>query len=55
MDRTYAFMGEIRNVYKILFRKSKEKDNLGDDMEMESMRVWTGFAWLIVGSSDRLL
>jgi hypothetical protein len=61
-----AWMGEIRNAYKILFRKPawkrpfrrprhKWEDNLECILQKQSGEVWTGFIWLRTGTSGRLL
>jgi hypothetical protein len=62
-----ACMGEVRNAYKTLVRKPERKRPLGrcrhrweDNIRMDLMesvcgKVWTGFIWLRIGTSDRLL
>jgi hypothetical protein len=58
-------MGEMRNAYNILVRKPKGKRPLGrhkhrwEDLIMDlretEWKVWTGFMWLRVESSDWVL
>jgi hypothetical protein len=55
----------MKNSYKILIEKSKEKRPLGrprlrweDNMKLDlkyGVRVWTEFIWLRIGSIDRLV
>jgi hypothetical protein len=58
--------GKIRYTYKILVRKTEAKKHLGnngidwkDNMKMDLtnllVRMWTGFIWFRIGSSDSLL
>jgi hypothetical protein len=59
-------MGEMRNAYKILAGKPKGKkplEELGVDgrkilqwiLQKEGGKLCTGFMWLRIGTSDRLL
>jgi hypothetical protein len=55
--------GEMVNAYKILFGQPEGKrtavngggDNISIIIKKYDMRVWTGFMWLQIGISDRLL
>jgi hypothetical protein len=57
-----ACIGEMRNAYIILVWKHKLKMHLGRprhgweymDFKKQCVRVWTGFNWLKMGSTDRL-
>jgi len=59
-------MDEVRNVYKVLVGKPEMKRLLGSSgidgriilkyiLEKQGVRSWTGFVWLRIGTSDRLL
>jgi hypothetical protein len=59
-------VGEVRNAYKLLVRKSEEKRPLGipqrrweDNIKMSLRKVgcklWTGCIWLRKGAVDGLL
>jgi hypothetical protein len=61
-----ACMGEMRNVYKILFRKSEGKRPLGRPRHRwrillewilgnQGDKLWTAFIWLSIGTSGKLL
>jgi hypothetical protein len=63
MGRHLACMVEMRNAYKILVRKCEGKrpcrrprhrweDNVRKDL---GGKVWTGYIWLRMGTSGRLL
>jgi hypothetical protein len=60
-----AFMGEMRNAYKIFIRKHERKRphgrarhrwevNISMDLREMGCKMWTGFIWLRIGSNDRL-
>jgi hypothetical protein len=57
-------MGEMRNAYRIVVEKLEGKRSLGrsrhrlEKMRMylrETGKLWTGFMWLRIGTSGRLL
>jgi len=61
-----ARMGEMKNTFKILVGKLEGKEPLGrhkrvceDNIRMdlrETLReMWTGYVWLRIGTSSRLL
>jgi len=60
-----AYMGQIRNLYMVLVRKSKERDHsedLGIDgrilkwiLKKWDWRAWTSFIWLRIGIRVGLL
>jgi len=53
-------MEEMRNSYKSLVRKPEGKrhrweDNVRIQLREMGGKMWTGFMWLRIGTSDRLL